>query len=297
MLLSLVSAFFPRQNLLIMSDTLALRALRFLPRNLISRAFGWIARRERPRFFVRPFMNWFSNRFGIDLTEAEKTMAEYPSLLALFTRRLKPGVRPIDEAPEILISPVDAAVGAFGKIDAGKLVQAKGLEYTVAALLGDDEEAAKYVHGSFLTLYLSPKDYHRIHTPREGQVTRTIYEPGTLWPVNRAAVLNVPSLFAVNERVTTFLDAPDGEIAVSMVGATNVGSIALAYDPLVSNCGGPRRDIDHRDQQIQVERGGDLGVFQLGSTVVLLIANPDFELNRFEPGQSVRLGTPIGKYA
>ncbi len=280
-----------------MSDTLALRVVRFLPRNLISRAFGWVARLERPRFFVGPFMRWFAGRFNMDMSEAEKPMADYPSLLALFTRRLKAGVRPITEDPKTLISPVDGAIGAHGKIEAGRLLQAKGLDYGVAAFLGDEEEARKYEGGSFITLYLSPKDYHRIHTPRAGKVVRTIYEPGTLWPVNRAAVRSIPSLFAVNERVTSFMETDKGPIAVAMVGATNVGSIALAYDSLVSNRGGPRRDMRHESPEIELRRGDDLGVFQLGSTVILLIADNDFQLDPLEVGQPIRLGTSIGTFS
>ncbi len=280
-----------------MSDTLALRVVRFLPRNLLSRTFGWIAGLERPAILVRPFMNWFARRFGLDLSEAEKPIAEYPSLLALFTRNLKPGARPIEQTPEVLVSPVDAAVGAHGPIKSGRLIQAKGMDYAVEALLGDRVESEKFASGSFITLYLSPKDYHRIHAPRAGQVVRTIYEPGTLWPVNGAAVRLIPSLFAVNERVTTFLSTDKGPLAVTMVGATNVGSIALAYDSLISNCGGPKADINHTQQNLSLERGADLGVFQLGSTVILLIADSQFRLKEFALGESVKLGTALGRYA
>ena len=188
-----------------MADTLTLRVLRYLPKNLISRCFGRLARSKRPRWFIRWFMSWFAGRFQIDLNEAEQPFDSYDCLQALFTRRLKEGARVVDQAPKILVSPVDACAGAFGRIESGRLIQAKGLDYTAEALLGDADLARAFDGGSFATLYLSPKDYHRIHTPCAGRVVRTIYEPGTLWPVNEGAVANVPQLFAVNERVTSIL--------------------------------------------------------------------------------------------
>lgn len=280
-----------------MADSLALRVLRFLPKNLISRGFGFIARRRRPRFLVRPFMRWFARRFELDLGEAERSFADYESLLQMFTRRLKAGARPIDGAPEALVSPVDGRIGAFGRIEAGRLVQAKGIAYTVASLLGDEDEARRFAGGSFVTLYLSPRDYHRIHVPREGRVVRTLYEPGTLWPVNPPAVRTIPALFAVNERVTSLMETDRGPIALAMVGATNVGSIALAYDPLVTNRGAPRRHFA-QEPPVALGRGEEIGVFQLGSTVVLLMAAPDFD---FAPGLResdwLAMGRLLGRFA
>ncbi len=187
------------------NDTLTIRVLRFLPKNLISRGFGWIARLERPRFFVRPFMRWFANRFQIDFEEAAKRFEDYPSLLAMFTRELKEGVRPINQDRGVLVNPVDGRVGAYGRIERGRLVQAKGMDYSLEALLGSAEAAEPFAGGRFATIYLSPRDYHRLHSPDDAKIERTLYEPGKLWPVNAAAVKNVPSLFAVNERVTAFL--------------------------------------------------------------------------------------------
>ncbi|MCB9832722.1 MAG: phosphatidylserine decarboxylase [Planctomycetes bacterium] len=279
-----------------MADTLAIRVLRFLPRNLISRAFGFLARRERPRFLVRPFMRWFARRFDLDLSEAERDFEAYPSLLAMFTRRLLPGARPIAAEPDLLVSPVDGRVGAFGRIEAGRLVQAKGIDYGAEALLGDAESARRFARGSFITLYLSPRDYHRIHVPREGAVAATFYEPGTLWPVNPPAVRTIPALFAVNERVTSLLETDRGAVAVAMVGATNVGSIALAYDELVSNRGGPRRHLRH-EPPIARERGDELGIFQLGSTVVLLIEDEGFRfLPGIESGAWYPMGSALGRF-
>jgi phosphatidylserine decarboxylase len=278
-----------------MSDTLVLRLLRFLPRNLISRGWGWLARRERPRLFVRPYMRWFVRQFGLDLTQAERPFEDYPSLQALFTRRLREGLRPVATEPGVMVSPVDARVGAFGRIEHGRALQAKGMDYSVEDLLGSAEAAALFADGHYATLYLSPRDYHRIHAPVGGRVTRSLYEPGTLWPVNAPAVRTLPNLFAVNERVTSLLDTDAGPVAVSMVGATNVGSIRLAYTDLVCNRGAPRQTLTH-EPAIEVHRGGDLGVFQLGSTVVLLVADPGFSWDGIEDGKWVAMGSVVGRH-
>jgi phosphatidylserine decarboxylase len=237
-------------------------------------------------------MAWFANRFGINLDEAEKPFESYDCLQALFTRRLKDGVRIVDDSPDILVSPVDARVGAFGRIESGRLIQAKGLDYSAEALLGDAVLASAFQDGSFATLYLSPKDYHRIHTPCAGRVIRTIYEPGTLWPVNEQAVANVPQLFAVNERVTSILETEHGLVACCMVGATNVGSIRLAYRDLVTNRGGARDDT-REPQPPSLDRGAHLATFELGSTVVLLVANPSWQFSGLESGRWEPLGRAI----
>lgn len=277
-----------------MSDPISLRILRYLPRNLISRGFGWIARRRRPRFLVRPFMRWFSRRFGLNLDEAARPFEDYDSLLALFTRELKDGARPLDADPKALLSPVDARVGAYGRVEAGRAYQAKGMDYALGALLGDDELATRFEGGHFLTLYLSPRDYHRMHTPLASRVVRTIYEPGTLWPVNAAAVRSVPQLFAVNERVTTILETDWGPIAYVMVGATNVGSIRLAYRDFVSNRGGQRFDETHEPAP-NLERGAHLATFELGSTVVLFLPDGDLRWEGVEAGAWIPMGQALAR--
>jgi phosphatidylserine decarboxylase len=277
-----------------MADPLSLRILRYLPRNLISRGFGWIARRRRPRFLVRPFMRWFAGRFGLDLSEAARPFEEYDSLLALFTRELKEGARPLADDEGAFLCPVDARVGAFGRVEAGRAYQAKGMDYDLGALLGDAALAERFEGGHFLTLYLSPRDYHRMHTPRPGRISRTIYEPGTLWPVNAAAVRSVPQLFAVNERVTAMLDTDWGDVAYVMVGATNVGSIRLAYRDFVSNRGGSRFDEVH-DPAPPFERGAHLATFELGSTVVLFLEPQELQWEGIEPGAWLAMGTAIAR--
>ncbi|MFH0946182.1 MAG: archaetidylserine decarboxylase [Planctomycetota bacterium] len=279
-----------------MNDPLSLRILRYCPRNLISRLFGGVARCTWPRFLARGMIRSWAGRFEVDLEEADRPLEEYPSLLAFFTRELKPGARPVAGGEELLVSPVDGRLGAFGEIEGGRLIQAKGMEYSLAALLGADAAAAPFLGGKFLTLYLSPRDYHRIHSPAAGRIRESLYEPGTLWPVNPPAVATIPSLFAVNERVTARIDTERGEVAVVMVGATNVGSIRLTYADFVTNRGAGRRVLQHVPP-VLVERGDPIGIFQLGSTVVLLVGHSGFQWSGdLEPGQFHRMGGGLGRY-
>lgn len=266
-----------------------------MPKNLLSRGFGWLARRRRPRFLVRPFMRWFAGRFGIDLKEAEHPFEEYDCLLALFTRRLRPGLRPVADDPDAVVSPVDARVGQHGRIEEGTLYQAKGMDYQLRDLLGSEAAAAVFEGGAYLTLYLSPRDYHRIHSPAAGEVTRTLYEPGTLWPVNPPAVQAIASLFAVNERATAWLETSSGPIAVVMVGATNVGSIRLAYAEFCTNQGAARQVLTHTPA-VPLQRGAHLGTFELGSTVVLLVSARRFRWEGLVEGAWLPFGSVLGRH-
>lgn len=280
-----------------MADPLLLRFLRFVPKNLVSRGFGWLASRTRPRWLARPYMMWFARQFRIDLSEAELPVAEYDCLLALFTRRLKAGARPISDSPDTLVNPVDGRVGAYGRIKGERLFQAKGMEYTLEALLGSSERADEFRDGAYATLYLSPKDYHRIHTPEAGGLVRTLYEPGTLWPVNPPAVRNVPRLFAVNERATSILKTPRGPIAVVMVGATNVGRIRLAYQDFTTNRPGQSAFDRPHDPPLPMGRGDHLATFELGSTVVLLVGSPGFTWENLQEGEWMPMGSPLGNFS
>ena len=239
-------------------------------------------------------MRWSARRVELDLSEAARPFEDYDSLLAMFTRELKPGARPLDADEDALLCPVDARVGAFGRVESGQAYQAKGMDYALAALLGDAELAERFEGGHFLTLYLSPRDYHRMHTPRPGRVARTIYEPGTLWPVNAAAVRSVPSLFAVNERVTAILDTDWGDLAYVMVGATNVGGIRLAYRDFTSNRGGVRFDESHEPAP-EIGRGAHLATFELGSTVVLFLPPGDMTWEGIEEDRWIAMGTAIAR--
>ncbi len=236
----------------------------------------------------------FAAAFDLNLDEATRPLEDYESLLDLFTRRLRPEARPIDSAPMSLVSPVDARVGAFGAVRDGMLLQAKGMPYTLSSLLGGEEEARMFEGGRFLTLYLSPRDYHRIHVPESGELAETRYEPGTLWPVNPPAVRRIPSLFAVNERVVTTLDATWGRVAVVMVGATNVGRMRLSYMDLVTNSGGQPFRRRH-EPPLRVERGDELGVFELGSTVILVVQGRGFDWESLREDEWLPMGRLLGR--
>lgn len=271
-----------------------LTLLRYVPKNLLSRVVGRLARLRRPRWLVVSIQRWFVRRYGLVMEEASRPLEEYGSLLDLFTRTLKEGVRPIAAGEGTLVSPVDAAVGAHGEIRGGRLIQAKGLDYALSALLGSQEEAEAMEGGHFATLYLAPTDYHRIHSPVDGRIVATTYLPGTLWPVNGEAVSRIPSLFAVNERVATKIEVGGGVVHVVMVGATNVGSIRLSYEDLVTNRPGGRLETRRHERGLPVARGDELGVFELGSTVILLTSPGAFQSDPLEEGRPVRLGERLG---
>jgi len=227
--------------------------------------------------------------------EAEKPLDAYQSVLDLFTRRLKPGVRPIDTDLEALVSPVDGAFLVGGPVGNGQLFQAKGRDFTVGALLADPQAATVFGKGTYCTVYLAPRDYHRIHAPEGGLITGYTYVPGELYPVNQAAVTHVDGLFARNERLITHLATEKfGRIDVVKVGATNVGHISLVYDPTVRTNVGATEIVRHTyAQPIPVARGAELGVFEMGSTVILVMERA-VQLDPMAPGTPVRLGRPIG---
>lgn len=268
-----------------------------LPQGSVSRAWGWLARREHPKTGVAALKKVFSRAVGINLDDAiQQDMAAYPSLEALFVRRLRPGTRPIDGDSDAVVSPVDALCGATGIIDNGTLLQIKGRSYSLARLLGDANEAARFEGGAFATLYLAPRDYHRIHAPVAGQVAQARLIPGALMPVFEESLNKVDELFARNERIITYLDTPrHGRVAVVKVGATLVGCIKVAYD---STLVGNRRSNKNRLVSYKVPKiiakGGDLGAFELGSTVVVLAERGQMDLSPLEFGQRVFVGRRIG---
>lgn len=247
-----------------------------------------------PRFLRRLKLGVLAWVLRIDLTEAAEPLETYRSVSELFTRKLKPGAREWPAAREVAGSPVDGVVGQSGRITGGRLLQAKGRWYTVAELLDDDALAAGFAAGSYLTIYLAPRHYHRIHAPVSGEVSRARHVPGRLLPVNALAVRTVDRLFPRNERLITGIDAsPLGRVAVVAVGAFNVGRITAAFDDtLVTNRRGARAETRLYDPPMRVSRGDELMTFHLGSTVVLLFERA-VALAPLEPGRPVLLGEPI----
>lgn len=238
----------------------------------------------------------FARHFGIDMDEAEHPIEHYESILELFTRRLKPGLRVLDPDPSALLCPVDGKLDAFGTIRDGTLVQAKGRSYTLSALLTDEASARRFEGGSYLTLYLSPRDYHRVHAPAAVGVRSALHVPGALWPVNQSAVREVDGLFAKNERLVLDLEcAALGDLAYVMVGATNVGHMRVYFDDeVVTNVPGPTIGRKTYAPPRPLGRGAELGVFEMGSTVILAMT----ERVKLEPslssGMSIRVGQRLG---
>jgi phosphatidylserine decarboxylase len=258
-------------------STLERLALAAVSRPLLSRLVGRLADLRVPSPILVPAIRAYARAFGADLAEAALPAEAYPSFNAFFTRRLREGARPTASGAGVVVSPSDSQLRAIGPVPAdGRLEQVKGSTYAIEALLGSAEDAAPFRRGVHATLYLSPAMYHRVHSPVDGRVRAWRYVPGRLFPVNAAGVRLVPGLFTRNERVAVFLDAEaHGPVAVVLVGAANVGRMSLAFDDLVTKTGHgrpPGRVVPA--DPVALRRGDDLGAFNLGSTVVLLVADP-----------------------
>ncbi|BCL76482.1 phosphatidylserine decarboxylase proenzyme [Jeongeupia sp. HS-3] len=262
-----------------------------LPKLALTVFAGWVATPARGKvttWIIRRFVA----RYGVNMHEAaDSDIASYASFNDFFTRALKPGARPL--AASALVCPVDGAISQCGAIEQEQIFQAKGHSYSTTALVGGDAALAhRFDNGSFATIYLSPKDYHRIHMPCDGRLLQMIYVPGELFSVNPATARNVPGLFARNERVVCVFEGEQGPFVLVLVGATIVGSMATAWHGMVNP---PReqavRRWDYRDQQIMLKKGEEMGRFLLGSTVVLLFPQPGVQFSSaWRPAKSVRLG-------
>jgi phosphatidylserine decarboxylase len=264
---------------------------------LLSRLVGRLADLRLPRPLLVPLVRAYVRAYGVDLGDAALPVDAYPSLSAFFTRRLRDGARPIDETAGAVVAPSDSRLVSIGRVPAdGRLEPVKGQSYTVAELLGSASEAESFCGGSQATLYLSPSMYHRVHAPAAGRVLGWRHLPGRLYPVNALGLRSVPGLFTRNERVAVRLDTEDhGTVCVVLVGAANVGGIRLAFSDLVANQGGSGGSYAPA-APIAIGRGDELGVFDLGSTVVLLVADARLE-PVFQPGALVRVGQALWRRA
>ncbi len=271
--------------------------LRLLPKNTFSRALGAVLRAPLPQRVHRTIIRRFAKAYGVDASEAERDILSYQTFAEFFTRRLKPGLRPIAQGDGLPVSPVDGTLGELGAIENGTLLQAKGKSYTVAELIGGpaaEADAAQFDGGSFVTIYLAPYNYHRIHASLGGDIEGYTYVPGMLWPVNAVGVRNVEKLFCVNERLTTWIRTPRGMHGLVAVGATNVGRIRALYDDVVTNARRSRSELRKvYEKPIHVEKGGEVAVFEMGSTVVLLFPKGVTPDPKLVTGQVMRLGVPL----
>ncbi|MCP4035595.1 MAG: phosphatidylserine decarboxylase [bacterium] len=278
--------------------------LRLLPRNVLSRLAGWFVSLRLPQPLQRWEIALAVRVFGINLVEARDPVESFVCFQDFFTRALVPGARPIDLAPDAIVSPCDGAWGESGIVEHGQLLQVKGRTYSLAALLGSESDAKIFEGGCYATLYLSPADYHRFHAPCDAEVSRVRYLPGSLWPVNRAGLAGIDALFAQNERICAFMDvAADARhegLAVVAVGATMVGKVRLSFDSLSTNLpGAPVQERHYGDShgapRPRLATGAEWGRFEFGSTLVVLVAPEVGQLDFETSGTKLRMGSRIGR--
>jgi phosphatidylserine decarboxylase len=280
------------------SDRLKVLPQYLMPKQRLTTFAGRVAGHKGGSITTR-LIRWFVGKYGVNMDEAENPdIASYSSFNEFFTRPLKPGVRPLADAA--FVCPVDGAISQFGAIDDHHILQAKGHRFTTTELIGGDAElAAQFRHGSFANLYLSPKDYHRLHMPCDGRLTRMIYVPGALFSVNPTTARGVPNLFARNERVVCVFESKEyGPFVMVLVGATIVGSMATVWHGVV-NPKRPQKISEWRydDQDIVLKKGEEMGRFLLGSTIVMLFRANTIGFNpAWAPERSVRLGEMMGDF-
>lgn len=269
-----------------------------VPQHLLSRAVGWLAQSRIP-WLKDTFISFFVQRFDVDMSEAlEPEPRNYDCFNSFFTRALKDGVRPLAEGHKDLLNPADGAISQLGDISLGRVFQAKGQYFDVTELLGGDDPRNKvFEHGHFATIYLSPRDYHRVHMPLDGRLTATTYVPGKLFSVNAATAAQVPRLFARNERLVCHFDTPAGPMALIMVGAMIVAGIETVWGGQIAPP--PRepvtRSYNSAPDSIELDRGAELGRFKLGSTVILLFPRDAVSFDSaYAAGTPVKMGTSLG---
>jgi len=267
-----------------------------LPKQTLTTLAGRLASVKGHRFTPH-VIRWFVNRYGVNMAEAiNPDLASYSSFNEFFTRALCEGARPLADAD--FICPVDGAISQCGTIEHDQIFQAKGHRYSTTALVGGDSKlAAQFDHGNFATLYLSPRDYHRIHMPCDGKLTRMIYVPGSLFSVNPTTARGVPGLFARNERVVCVFEGACGPFVLVLVGATIVGSMATVWHGVINPPrAGAVREWHYDDKEIVLKKGEEMGRFLLGSTVVMLFPRGALEFNPMWTAERlIRMGEAMGR--
>lgn len=273
-----------------MSERLSVLIQHLLPRQALTRLAGRVASRQDGGR-TAALISWFVRRYGVDMSEAaEPDIRSYENFNAFFTRALKPGARPLAQAD--WVCPVDGAISQFGAIEGDQIFQAKGHRYSTTALVGGDAAlAAAFDSGHFATLYLSPRDYHRIHMPCAGVLQRMLHVPGDLYSVNPVTARGVPGLFARNERVVCVFETQGQPWVLVLVGATIVGSMATTWHGVIDRSHQGVRQWDYRDQHIALTQGQEMGRFLLGSTVVMLFPPGPMAFNpAWQAAGRIRMG-------
>ncbi len=266
------------------------------PQHALSKAAGSLADCKKPAI-KNAFIKWFIDRYGVNMDEALKGSAEdYEDFNDFFTRELKEGVRPLQGGPKKIISPVDGCVPQAGSIEYGRIFQAKGHSFSLIELLGGDlQRAQPFIGGEFATIYLSPKDYHRIHMPVAGELQQMVYIPGDLFSVNPVTADSVPRLFARNERVVCLFSTAYGPMAMTLVGAMIVASVETVWAGRVKGHGKTVRTFNYTPGEVKLAQGEEMGRFHLGSTVVLTFPENTLQWNSaIAPEAAVRLGQHVG---
>ena len=279
-----------------MTDRFPVLLQYLLPKRALTVLMGRLAR-ARTGAPTRAVIHWFVRRYGVDMSEAaQPDPGSYPSFNEFFTRALRAGARPIAQAP--WVCPVDGAISQVGRIDGDRIFQAKGHRYSTRELVGGDAELAElFQDGEFATLYLSPRDYHRIHMPCDARLRRMIHVPGTLFSVNPATVRSIPGVFARNERVVCLFDSAHGPFVMALVGATVVGSIATTWHGVVNPPRpGSLREWRYDEAPVQLRQGDEMGRFLVGSTVVMLFPAGAVRFDPgWGPGKAIRMGETMGR--
>ncbi len=283
-----------------MMDSLFVLGQHLAPQHLISRTAGLVANSANPR--IRdPFIRWFIQRYGVDMSEAqEPDPAGYQSFNHFFTRALKPGARPLEGDDGTLISPADGAISQLGEIRRGRVFQAKGQSFSLSELTAEpDRTLADFQGGAFATVYLSPKDYHRVHMPLAGTLERMTFIPGRLFSVNPVTAERVPRLFARNERIVAWFRTEYGPVAVVLVGAMVVASIETVWAGRVAPAGNRKARYEYPvtgDRALSLARGAEMGRFALGSTVIVALPRGSVEWNaELGAASPLRMGQKLGQ--
>lgn len=281
-----------------MNDALFIRLQHLIPQHSLSRAAGWLASTNNT-LLKNTFIKWFVKRYNVDMSLAvEENPLAYACFNDFFTRALKPGARPIDSAANSIVCPADGAISQAGNIIDGRIFQAKGQDFTTLELLGGDEALAdEFADGTFATVYLSPRDYHRVHMPYGGKLRAMVSIPGELFSVNTVTAENVPRLFARNERAVAIFDTDIGPMAVVLVGAMIVAGIETVWDGQIAPFAS--REIAtslYPYQNITLAKGDEMGRFKLGSTAVVLFANNKIRWDeKFKAGAPTKMGEKMGE--
>jgi len=266
-----------------------------LPLRGISRLFGVIANLRLPSPILSFILRFYVKKYKVNLEETDADLAHYSTINKFFTRSLHEGLRPVDTAPLSVVSPVDGKILTFGEIKEGEILQVKGESSKLDDLVDIPGYRKKFIDGHYVIIYLSPKDYHRIHSPVNGEISGLSYLPGKLFPVNTFAVNNIDRLFSRNERLITYMECRSKLFALVKVGATNVGSIQVNYAPdKKTNVSLAKAESQVFMKKLPIKKGEELGRFEMGSTVILLFEKGMVKLNSLTRYESVKYGEKIG---